>query len=103
MLNDTETVEAEAERLLIVAQQPRRRGRPQRGQSQLLQRALALCEPYVPARLFDLLCALTHERPPNLDEPRRTKKQGEIFELDLKSASWPMASNSARWRQSMQT
>src|SRR5262249_30738598 len=85
MLNSTETVEAEAERLLIIAQQPRRRGRPQRAHSQLLQRALALCKPYLPASLFDLLCALTHKRLANLDEPQRTEKQREIFESDLKS------------------
>ena len=85
MMNGTETVEAEAERLLIIARELRRRGRPQQGRSQLMQRALALCEPRLPAVLFDLLCALTHKRPANLDEPLRTEKQREIFEADVKS------------------
>jgi hypothetical protein len=84
MLNSAETVEAEAKRLLI-AQQIRKRGRPQREQSQLLQRALALCEPSLPARLFELLCALTRKRPANLDEPQLNKKQRKILELDVNS------------------
>ena len=80
MLNSIETVEAEAKRLLIAAQQPRKRGRPQ-----LLQRALALCEPYLPASLSELLCSLTRKSPANFDEPQLNEKQRRIFELDLKS------------------
>jgi hypothetical protein len=81
------TVEAEAQRLLIAAQKPRGRGRPPRGRSQLLQRALNLCEPFLPVALFNLLCTLTQKRPANLGESHLTKKQRKVLEVIIKSGA----------------
>ena len=81
------TVEAEAQRLLIAAQKPRGRGRPPRGRSHLLQRALNLCEPFLPVALFNLLCTLTQKRAANLEEPHLTKKQRKIIEVIIKSGA----------------